>query len=122
MIHLPGIRQGGHALNQWEICILLAIIINYHCSLLPENLSPFCSILVAYDKRRLQLSPLIFYKSKSFSMHGFDNQMGRVYSRLAVRNTNGCNTGGSQGEIDRAVPGHQRRDINGRPYAATESV
>jgi hypothetical protein len=47
MINLPGIRQGGHALHQWEICILLAIIINYHCSLLPENLSPFGSILVA---------------------------------------------------------------------------
>jgi hypothetical protein len=47
MINLPGIRQGGYALHQWEIFILLTLIINYHCSLLAENISPFCSILVA---------------------------------------------------------------------------
>ena len=112
MINLPGIRQGGYALHQWEIYILLALIIYYHCSLLPENISPFGSILVGYDKRRQQLSPLIFYKDKSFSLHSFNNQLRRVCSRFATRKTNGCTAGGSQSEIDRAAqPLHIEADI-----------
>jgi hypothetical protein len=60
------------------------------------------------------------YKSASFLMHSFKDQLGRIDSRLAARKTDGRTTGGSQGEIHGAIPGDQRGNVNGRPGTAAK--
>jgi hypothetical protein len=102
--------------------MLIGLIVNYHCSLLSENISPFGSMLVAYDNRQQLLLPVIFYKSVSFLMQSFNNQLGRVCAGFAAGEAHSCTARGSQGNINRAVSGHQGRNINGRPDAATEPV